>query len=778
MQDGFICMRRQALFAVVVGLLAFSVAASAKGSLGKAKTDSNRANRRFDSAELLTFTRRSENRDAAVTMQPSYFTTSRVRDYDCSSAVPPCYTYCPSGDNVSFMPLGFNLQFPPIPVTFDGDNFAGGIYYPDYAGWVGTFDLYYMSVTLEGEYVGNEVSFTLTLAGYADYWPDWYILDSLTPFQCVYTVTGATCQDGTCTGNFSSDFSIQSVPGNCIYFSYQETASGDCVLGVETGTPVVLIHGINGSEASWGDLKSILEDRGWDCLYFSYSPSNGVDWDTPIPVVSGMLNDALSDWNEEFDFDTRGVNIVAHSMGGLIARYLISHPAEFEYATKVEKLITLGTPNYGAAAPLWLDILPDTEQLEQMEFGSEFLWNLRESWQQQAPASEVLCIIGSSNNYEDAHDGTVLLPSAGLLDLGYPACYIPSPHTGSNGMAFINNTGHPAFGPIQSFLEGELPPSNVSSVSEHTKGMVLIRLVNPASQPVAVRTKLLGKPHVRWVPDPEAYWDEWWTGWPAALGLGLNSPSGIYYATGTNPGEYVVDIYPTGGYAPILGHPVTLPTRQAMTIQLEVSTANDGATETIEPGDAAPIAMGTTGVLLDFESGPGGEVSAFRFDDAPPQSDRSLLPHYWDIIAEMPDDSFEVAITFAYSEEEVVASAMSESNLAVFGYDTGWLELPTSVDSLSNQVTVVRSSILLFAIGGSSGPACGDADASGTVDLSDAIFLIQYIFAGGPAPVPLNVGDFDCSGVVDVSDVVYLIQYIFVGGPPPCDPSNDSRPDC
>jgi agmatine deiminase len=63
---------------------------------------------------------------------------------------------------------------------------------------------------------------------------------------------------------------------------------------------------------------------------------------------------------------------------------------------------------------------------------------------------------------------------------------------------------------------------------------------------------------------------------------------------------------------------------------------------------------------------------------------------------------------------------------------------------------------------------CGDADGSGSVDISDAVSLIAYIFSGGPAPNPLTAGDGDCSGSVDISDAVYLIAYIFSGGPAPC----------
>ncbi len=71
------------------------------------------------------------------------------------------------------------------------------------------------------------------------------------------------------------------------------------------------------------------------------------------------------------------------------------------------------------------------------------------------------------------------------------------------------------------------------------------------------------------------------------------------------------------------------------------------------------------------------------------------------------------------------------------------------------------------------GDACesflsGDADNSGAITISDAVYLINYIFSGGPAPCPLRNGDADCSGAVTISDAVYLINYIFAGGPAPC----------
>jgi hypothetical protein len=65
---------------------------------------------------------------------------------------------------------------------------------------------------------------------------------------------------------------------------------------------------------------------------------------------------------------------------------------------------------------------------------------------------------------------------------------------------------------------------------------------------------------------------------------------------------------------------------------------------------------------------------------------------------------------------------------------------------------------------------CGDADGNSTVNVGDAVFLINYIFKDGPAPEPMEVGDVNLDGTVNVGDAVYLIDYIFKDGPEPCNP--------
>lgn len=65
---------------------------------------------------------------------------------------------------------------------------------------------------------------------------------------------------------------------------------------------------------------------------------------------------------------------------------------------------------------------------------------------------------------------------------------------------------------------------------------------------------------------------------------------------------------------------------------------------------------------------------------------------------------------------------------------------------------------------------CGDANGDGTINVGDAVTIINYVFKGGPAPVPLAGGDANGDGDCNVGDAVYHINYVFKGGPAPVCP--------
>jgi hypothetical protein len=70
--------------------------------------------------------------------------------------------------------------------------------------------------------------------------------------------------------------------------------------------------------------------------------------------------------------------------------------------------------------------------------------------------------------------------------------------------------------------------------------------------------------------------------------------------------------------------------------------------------------------------------------------------------------------------------------------------------------------------------ACGDANLDGNVDVGDAVYIINYVFLGGPPPPWICKADTNGDGDIDVGDAVYVVNYVFRYGPPPAETCCDS----
>lgn len=55
----------------------------------------------------------------------------------------------------------------------------------------------------------------------------------------------------------------------------------------------------------------------------------------------------------------------------------------------------------------------------------------------------------------------------------------------------------------------------------------------------------------------------------------------------------------------------------------------------------------------------------------------------------------------------------------------------------------------------------GDANGDGEITISDAVYLVNYLFRSGPPPNPMENGDVNCNGAVSIEDVILLINYLF-----------------
>jgi len=91
---------------------------------------------------------------------------------------------------------------------------------------------------------------------------------------------------------------------------------------------------------------------------------------------------------------------------------------------------------------------------------------------------------------------------------------------------------------------------------------------------------------------------------------------------------------------------------------------------------------------------------------------------------------------------------------------------PNATDIIYNFVTVAATCI------------CGDANYDEAVNVADAVWIINYVFAGGDPPDPLESGDANCDDTCNIADAVWIINYIFAGGYDPCDTDGDEVLDC
>ncbi len=60
---------------------------------------------------------------------------------------------------------------------------------------------------------------------------------------------------------------------------------------------------------------------------------------------------------------------------------------------------------------------------------------------------------------------------------------------------------------------------------------------------------------------------------------------------------------------------------------------------------------------------------------------------------------------------------------------------------------------------------CGDVDGDGLLTIGDVVAVVNYIFANGSLNNPA-AADFNCSGTVNITDAVAMIYFMFSGGPP------------
>ncbi len=132
---------------------------------------------------------------------------------------------------------------------------------------------------------------------------------------------------------------------------------------------VILVHGLDDPGVVWMNLAPALSENGFSVYILTY-PN-----DQPIVESAKFFINSL-----ESAHLTGGISIVAHSMGGLVAREMLTDPkldygekAENGVIPRVDRLIMVGTPNHGSELSRFRIVMEIRDQLVSLSKG-DYHW--------------------------------------------------------------------------------------------------------------------------------------------------------------------------------------------------------------------------------------------------------------------------------------------------------------------------------------------------------------------------------------------------------------------
>lgn len=166
-------------------------------------------------------------------------------------------------------------------------------------------------------------------------------------------------------------------------------------------TPILFIHGINGTPLNFKKVIADLDKERYTPWILHYPSGLRLD------IVSSIALQAISRLQKKHQFNK--INIVAHSMGGLVARDLVRKFSEDKINAEIGLVMTINSPLYGMKSaahgatyspmvvPSWIDVAA----------GSDFIKKIHSwKWQDKIPYYLVF-----SYGAGDGSDGVVSLDS-------------------------------------------------------------------------------------------------------------------------------------------------------------------------------------------------------------------------------------------------------------------------------------------------------------------------------------------------------------------------------
>lgn len=173
--------------------------------------------------------------------------------------------------------------------------------------------------------------------------------------------------------------------------------------------PIILMHGWNGSEFTWpapDELRRLENKLHRDIYFFTYRTGYFANRYPPLEIMEEALDRFLSEY--------KTVDVVAHSMGGLLLRQYLSHHPD----NPVRRIVFLSTPHFGTNAAKVLTSIASISadgniQAQEIQPGSDFLWDLNAQEGSELQGIETLNVYVGESGWLDGD--LVVEPSSAYL---------------------------------------------------------------------------------------------------------------------------------------------------------------------------------------------------------------------------------------------------------------------------------------------------------------------------------------------------------------------------
>jgi len=236
--------------------------------------------------------------------------------------------------------------------------------------------------------------------------------------------------------------------------------------------PVVLVHGFTGDKTTWQELDTVLQARGFDTVREEYYYNDATGQSIPAQAhgLSRHIKDKIAEYHS-LNIKINKVDVVAHSMGGLISRYYISKLDNL-YQDDIRKLIMVGTPNHGsnylekiAGWKISEDLNKHKKAAEQLYGNNPFILDLNEGESEGKhldPDVQYGIIYGSGSPI--GGDGVVAETSAllnGVIAENFPG------RTHSPSVSFWGTSltlDKEVFSKVLSWLESDIPSGEFTNI--------------------------------------------------------------------------------------------------------------------------------------------------------------------------------------------------------------------------------------------------------------------------------------------------------------------------